>query len=60
MCDEISNFFQECKVFLQDPLHCEFNVPYRNPHRLSGLDEEFSMTQDMHKEQEIKIEEAPE
>ncbi len=26
-------------MYLQDPLHCDRNIPYRNPHLLSGLDD---------------------
>ena len=34
----IGNFFQHHGLFLQDPLGCDRNVVYRNPHRLSSTD----------------------
>ena len=40
----IGDFFQKCTIYLQDPWHCTRNVPYRNPHRLSGLDDEVGFT----------------
>jgi len=36
MFDDIGTFCQECELYLQDPIGCELNVPYRNPHRLSS------------------------
>ena len=42
--ESIGDFFQKCTIFLQDPLHCTRNVPYRNPHLLSGLDDEVRFT----------------
>lgn len=41
---DVGNFLQEYKMFLQDPRGCDRNVRYRNPHRISGLDEEAPMT----------------
>ncbi|KAF7573486.1 hypothetical protein PtrM4_083910 [Pyrenophora tritici-repentis] len=35
MFEDIGAFCQECKLYLQDPIGCELNVPYRNPHRIS-------------------------
>ena len=42
--DAIGEYVSECELYLQDPLHCNRDVPYRNPHLLSGLDEESPMT----------------
>lgn len=42
--DAIGEYVSECELYLQDPLHCNRDVPYRNPHLLSGLDEEPPMT----------------
>ncbi|KAI9791133.1 MAG: hypothetical protein M1816_004364 [Peltula sp. TS41687] len=42
--EDIGAFLQTCGMFLQDPVGCNRNVVYRNPHRLSGLDPEAPMT----------------
>ena len=42
--DEIGEFLQSVGLYLQDPQGCDRNVRYRNPHRLSGLDEDAPMT----------------
>lgn len=42
--DCVGAFVSQCELYLQDPVHCNRNVPYRNPHLLSGLDEEPPMT----------------
>lgn len=42
--NDIGAFFQSCDMYLQDPVGCDRNVPYRNPHRLSGLDDDVPMT----------------
>lgn len=42
--DDVGNFIEECDMFLQDPLHCDRNVRYQNPHRLSGPDDEVVIT----------------
>ena len=44
MGDAIGEFFSKCKMYLQDPLYCDFNVPYLNPHLLSRPGEEPVMT----------------
>ena len=31
-------FFEQCSEFLQSPLHCDRDLPYRNPQSLSGYD----------------------
>ena len=42
--EAVGDFVSQCEMYLQDPLHCDRDVPYRNPHLLSGLDEEPPMT----------------
>jgi hypothetical protein len=42
--DDIGTFCEESGIFLQDPIGCDRVVEYRNPHRLSGLDGEATMT----------------
>ena len=37
-------FFEQCSEFLQSPLHCDRNLPYRNPQSLSGNDHNAPMT----------------
>ena len=44
--DDVGDFFQTCDMYLQDPVGCDRNVRYCNPHRLSGL-EEAPMTLDL-------------
>lgn len=41
---EIGTYLTEQDRFLQEPRGCTRNVKYRNPHRLTGLNEEASMT----------------
>lgn len=36
--EEIGTFFQDYDIYLQDPLDCDMNVRYCNPHRLSSTD----------------------
>lgn len=36
--EDIGSFFQDHDIFLQDPVGCERNVRYFNPHRLPSLD----------------------
>ena len=40
----IGEFFEQCSEFLQSPLHCNHNLPYRNPQSLSGRDNNPPMT----------------
>jgi len=47
--DEIGDFLQDIGMYLQDPQYCDRNVRYRNPHRLSGLDEDAPMTSELRK-----------
>ena len=34
--DSIGEFLSRCRKYLQPPLHCDYNVPYRNPQSLAG------------------------
>jgi len=47
MFDDIGIFFQECGLYLQDPIRCDRNVPYRNPHRLSVPEDQVQLTFDL-------------
>lgn len=38
--EAIGDFISGCGMFLQDPLHCDRNVTYRNPHLMSRPGEE--------------------
>lgn len=49
MFEDIGSFLQENGLYLQDPKGCDRNVRYRNPHRLSGLDDDAPMTMDLEK-----------
>jgi hypothetical protein len=42
--DEVGIFCDESGIFLQDPVGCDRVVEYRNPHRLSGFDNETTLT----------------
>ena len=42
--DAIGEFLERCSEFLQSPLHCDRNLPYRNPQSLSGKDPNPPMT----------------
>lgn len=42
--EAIGEFFEQCSEFLQSPLRCDRNVPYRNPQSLSGKDPNAPMT----------------
>ena len=42
--DTIGEFLEQCSEFLQSPLHCDRNLPYRNPQSLSGKDHNPPMT----------------
>ena len=45
--DEIGDYLSDQKWFLQEPQGCTRNVPYRNPHRLTGLDLETPLATDL-------------
>ncbi|KAI9659384.1 MAG: alpha-1,6-mannosyltransferase [Bathelium mastoideum] len=42
--DCVGDYIEDCGLYLQDPDGCNRNVPYRNPHRLSGMDKYPPMT----------------
>ena len=42
--ETIGEFLERCSEFLQSPLHCDRNLPYRNPQSLSGKDLNPPMT----------------
>jgi hypothetical protein len=46
--EEVGTFFQDYDIYLQDPLDCDLNVRYCNPHRLSSIDSSLCpMTYDL-------------
>lgn len=45
--DDVGVFVQGYDMYLQAPRGCDRNVKYRNPHRLSGLDQDVPMTFDL-------------
>ncbi|PVH83787.1 hypothetical protein DL98DRAFT_412175, partial [Cadophora sp. DSE1049] len=49
--DDIGKFLQDVGMYLQDPQNCDRKVRYRNPHRLSGLDEDAPMTSELRRVQ---------
>ncbi|ORY13014.1 SNF2 family N-terminal domain-domain-containing protein [Clohesyomyces aquaticus] len=56
MFDDIGNFFQDCELYLQDPIGCDRNVQYLNPHRLSSPEDQPQMTSDLFSfEKELSI-----
>ena len=42
--DSVGDYLQACGFYLQDPEHCDCDVPYSNPHCLSSLEEGILMT----------------
>ena len=42
--EAVGDFLLRCSEYLQSPLRCNRNVPYRNPQSLSGKDENPPMT----------------
>jgi SWI/SNF-related matrix-associated actin-dependent regulator of chromatin subfamily A3 len=45
--NKVGDFFEDYDIYLQDPPGgCDRNVRYRNPHKLSGLDDDAPMTID--------------
>ena len=42
--EAVGEFFEQCSEFLQSPLHCDRNVPYRNPQSLFVKDQNPPMT----------------
>lgn len=53
--EAVRDFATECGIFLQDPLYCDRNVRYRNPHLLSGLKEEPIMTNSLCPKDDISL-----
>jgi len=51
--EDVGRFLQNVGMYLQDPQDCDRNVKYRNPHRLSGLDEDAPMTLELKRHHEI-------
>lgn len=45
--EAVGHFAAECKLFLQHPMHCNRNVPYKNPHCLSPRDSKIVHTHDL-------------
>jgi len=43
LCDDVGLYLMKCGVYLQDPLHCDGDYRYTNPHILSRS-EEITMT----------------
>lgn len=37
LVNNVGDFFQEVDMYLQDPIGCDLDVRYCNPHRLSSL-----------------------
>ena len=57
MFDRIGEFFSKCKMYLQDPIQCDLNVPYMNPHLLSQPKEKPIMTWEISADElEVSIE----
>ncbi|ORY10880.1 hypothetical protein BCR34DRAFT_653973 [Clohesyomyces aquaticus] len=47
LMEDLGQFFQNNNWYLQDPMGCDRNVPYRNPHLLSGFDDVVQCTFDL-------------
>ncbi|KAL8784379.1 MAG: hypothetical protein Q9195_009075 [Heterodermia aff. obscurata] len=45
--ENVGKFAGACNLFLQHPVHCDRNVPYRNPHCLSPRHDETTLTYDL-------------
>ena len=56
LADNVGNFLDKCKYSLQYPYGCKHNVPYINPHCVSGLFDSTVMTFDLHQLQGIRAE----
>lgn len=54
--DSIGTFASKCGLFLQDPQHCDRDVEYRNPHRISFEDDVPVYTQSMRVTQNPSLE----
>ena len=53
LLDVVGDFLFQCSEYLQLPLHCDRNVPYRNPQSFSGRDENPRMTYQLQAEPSI-------
>jgi len=38
LAEDVGNFFQTYRIYLQDPRGCIYDTKYINPHRLSSMD----------------------
>jgi hypothetical protein len=38
LSEELGSFFQSYDIYLQDPVNCDLDIKYCNPHRLSSVD----------------------
>lgn len=56
LAEAVGDFLQEFDLYLQDPSHCRWNVPYSNPHRLFDLGDIPKMTFDLNKSHEDAFE----
>lgn len=54
--DSVGDFASKCGLYLQDPQHCDRNVEYQNPHRISFEDDVPVYTQSMHAFQHPRLE----
>lgn len=45
--EEVGSFFENHDIYLQDPLECQRDIPYCNPHRLSRADPSTFLTTSM-------------
>ena len=46
--EDVGSYMSKCKLFLQDPVNCDQNLEYRNPHRMPFPDGQVVFTQSMH------------
>ncbi|KAF2458817.1 SNF2 family N-terminal domain-containing protein [Lineolata rhizophorae] len=54
--DDVGEYCRQHDAYLQDPIGCDRDVPYRNPHRLDGLDENASTTYQLIAQKGVKEE----
>lgn len=61
LSDDVGDFITRCNMYLQDPMHCDRNVQYRNPHRLFSSDDISETTQNLsvHPISEYELFESP-
>lgn len=59
LAEDVGSFAEDCGICLQDPEHCDRNVEYCNPHRLSRDDRAIFYTQSLPRtEIKLGVEEA--